>query len=367
MIELVAGGIVYQNPKPYLRALHTWHPTVVRLDSGELLVAFDAGSAVEALDYHSRLTRSSDEGLTWSEPVSILRETSEPPTTNSLRLSRTLDGTLIAYGGRYHRDDPEEGLVNRANLGYVPMDLVLLTSADGGRSWTPPRPISPPLVGPSWEACHRLIELPDGRWLAPTSTWKGWHGQAPNGMKAVALVSRDRGHSWPEAIDVFDAYSQNVISWELSVEPLPDGRLLGVCWSYHEPTGKTLPTPYALYQGGTAFGPARPTGLHGQTMKLLGLGDGRVLALYRRNDRPGLWANVSRIVGEEWVNLAEAVVWQGAGSGMAGKGSSADELSDLKFGFPQMTSLPGGEVFAVFWCVESCLHVVRWARLRITE
>ena len=28
--------------------------------------------------------------------------------------------------------------------------------------------------------------------------------------------------------------------------------------------------------------------------------------------------------------------------------------------------LPGGEVLAVFWCLEECLHVIRWVRLRVT-
>jgi hypothetical protein len=365
MITTAAEGVVYRNPKPYLRSVHTWHPTVARLDSGELVVAFDAGQAVEALDYHSRVVRSTDDGHTWSEPVPILRESLDRPTTYSLRISRVGDGLLVAFGGRYYRD-PEEGQVNRANLGYVPMDLILLRSGDGGRTWSMPETITPPLVGPSWESCHRVVELSDGRWLAPTSTWRGWDGAAPNGMgRAVAFVSRDRGRTWPEAITVFDACAEGVISWEQSVEPLPDGRLLAVCWAYHEPTGKTRPTPYALYTGGPAFGPPRLTGLRGQTTKLTGLGGGRVLALYRRDDRPGLWAALARIDADTWVTLDEAVVWQGAASGMAGVGSGADELSELKFGFPQTTRLPDGDVFAVFWCLRDGVHEIRWARLRI--
>jgi hypothetical protein len=30
-----------------------------------------------------------------------------------------------------------------------------------------------------------------------------------------------------------------------------------------------------------------------------------------------------------------------------------------------MTLLPGGEVFAVFWCQEDCINNVRWVRLGV--
>ena len=76
---------------------------------------------------------------------------------------------------------------------------------------------------------------------------------------------------------------------------------------------------------GWKFSEPRATGLRGQTTKLHVLADGTVLALYRRDDRPGLWAQRVRIDGEMWVNLEAAAVWQGAPSGMAGEGAGADE------------------------------------------
>ena len=208
MIHCRATGVVYRNPKPHLRAIHTWHPSVVRLDDGELVAAFDLGQAVEALDYRTYLSRSGDSGETWSEPVRLFEDTVDRPTTHTVRISRTADGTLIGLGSRAYRDDPEEGLVNRENLGYTEMDLILLTSRDGGRSWEGPKTIEPPLVGPGFEICHGVRELSDGRWLAPTSNWKGWNGDAPNGMNAIALVSHDRGASWPEVISVMDGVRQ---------------------------------------------------------------------------------------------------------------------------------------------------------------
>jgi hypothetical protein len=51
---------------------------------------------------------------------------------------------------------------------------------------------------------------------------------------------------------------------------------------------------------------------------------------------------------------------------MAGVGNTSDELSGLKFGYPSMVELPGGEVLAVFWCLEDCIHNIRWVRLKVS-
>ncbi|MGE5194218.1 MAG: sialidase family protein [Deltaproteobacteria bacterium] len=366
MIRSLATGIVYRNPKPHLTAVHAWHPSLVQIPGGELLATFDLAQAVESLDYHTCTARSADGGQTWSPPRPLFRDSAARRSTHSVRVGAVADGTLVGFGARFYRDDPEEGLVNRANLGYVPMDLFLLRSADSGRTWQGPQSIIPPLVGPAFEMCHRIVELADGRWLAPTSTWKGWNGEAPHGMQAVALVSRDRGRTWPEYLRVIDQTDRGVISWEQGLAPLPDGRIVSVVWSFDEASGKSLPNRYAVSLDGRTFAAPRENGLQGETAKLLPLADGRVLCLYRRLDKPGLWANLVRIDGADWINLEEAPLWQGAASRMSGAGRSGDELSALKFGYPSMVQLPDGNVLAVFWCVEDCLHIIRWQRIEIS-
>jgi hypothetical protein len=62
------------------------------------------------------------------------------------------------------------------------------------------------------------------------------------------------------------------------------------------------------------------------------------------------------------VTLAEAPIRQGAASGVTGRVAPGAEIRDLRFGFPNMTLLPGGEVFAVFWCQEDCINNGRWVR-----
>jgi len=365
MIECVGTGLVYRNPAPHLRAVNAWHPSIVALPGGELLASFDLGQGAESLDYATWLSRSADGAATWSAPRRIFREALARPTTHSVRLSRAPDGTLVAAGGRFYRDDPDLGLVNRANLGYTEMDLILLRSTDGGRTWLGPHAVKPPLAGPAFETCHALVYLDDGRWLWPLSTWRGWDGAEPNGMKAVALVSRDRGATWPEHLAVMDQYGRGVLCWEQSLRELPGGRLLAVAWAFNEAAGRAEPTPWTISEDGRAFSPPRPTGLRGETAKIHVLADGRILCLYRRVDQPGLWAALARLDGDRWTTLEQQPLWQGAASGMAGQRAAAEELSGLKFGFPSMAGLPDGDVMAVFWCSEDCINVIRWCRLRV--
>lgn len=364
-IQIAETGIVYRNPKPYLRSVHTWHPSIALLQDGSLLAGFDIGQAVESLDYHTCTARSCDGGRTWSAPVPVMNDPVQRRSTHSVRIGSLNDGTLIAFGGRFYRDDPEEGLTNRANMGYVPMDLIQLTSNDGGRSWDGPVTVSTPLIGPGFEICHRVIELNDGRLLAPTATWKGWHGEAPHGMQAIALISHDRGRTWPEWMTVVDQYQQGIVSWEQGLTQLHDGRLIAVVWCFDEKSGKSLPNRWAISADGRTFSQPMLNGMAGETAKIITLTDGRVLCLYRRLDRPGLWASLVTIEDDCWKTEAELSVWSGGRSGMLGeRTSSSDELSALKFGFPSMVQLPNGDVIVVFWCLEDGIHNIRWVRLQ---
>ncbi|MCY2968208.1 MAG: sialidase family protein, partial [Planctomycetota bacterium] len=241
----------------------------------------------------------------------------------------------------------------------------LIHSQTSGWTWSAPRRIDPPIAGPSFEICHRIVELTDGRWLAPTSTWKGWDGSAPNGMQAIALVSHDRGVTWPDYIPISNEYQRGIITWEVGLAELAGGQLAATLWRFDERQDVSLSSRFTVAEDGQRFMPPVDNGLQGETAKLTALADGRVLCLYRRLDRPGLWAELARIEGPRWIRECEAVVWQGPKSGLLGRTNSSDELSSLKFGYPSAIQLPDGDILALFWCVEESLHVIRWMRLRI--
>jgi len=358
------SGLVYRNPKPNLRSIVAYHPSLVLLKNDEVLCTFDVGEAVESLDYHTVAARSTNL-RDWSLGDPLL--SSPPPhTSHSVRTSRLSDGSLIGFGGLWQRNDPDAGLLNPETFGYVPMDLIQLRSNDGGRRWTAPEVIEPPFTGPSWETCHAILELDSGRLLAPTSTWRAWNGENPSGDQAVVLISEDGGKTWPAFGRSFDGRESGLTHFEQSVVQMQDGRLLAVSWVYDMIKNENYPTEYAISRDrGETFSPPMHNGLVAQTCKLCPLADGRIFAAYRRSDAAGLWGAVVGLEGGQWMQLAEAQLWTGADTGMRGEKRGADELSALKFGYPSAKQLPSGEVLVVFWCREACITNIRWLLVEV--
>ena len=364
-ITVEASAITYRNPHPNLRSQVAYHPSLVQLGVTEFLSTFDLGQAVESLDYHTVQARSSDAGESWAVEGPLISNL-PPQTTHTVRISRLQDGSLVGFGCFSHRVDPDQGVINRETLGYVPMDLFLIRSHDEGRSWTQPVEFEPPLIGPSWEICHSVVELADGRWLIPLSTWRGWDGDHPSGDQAVVFISDDRGESWPRYGCTFDGRSTGALHWEQSVAPLQDGRLIAVSWVYDSKVGRSRPSQYSLSSDrGENFSAPMETGFLGQTCKTIQLRDGRLLFVYRRDDQPGLWGTLCRLQGDGLVHLELQPLWQGAESGMIGAGKSADELSGLKFGYPNLQQISDDRVMILFWCQEDCITGIRQIRLKI--
>lgn len=370
MIDILDSGIVYRNPKPYLRSVHANFPSVVVISGKELLATFGLASASEGIDLHVYVSRSTDTGRTWTMEGPIYEGAQDRPTSEFSRISRLANGEIVSFGGRADRSNQEEGLIDQQTLSFVPMELVLFRSKDNGHNWMGPEIIDPPLVGPAFEVCCPIVQTKDGRWLAPTSTWKGWNGECPNGMKAIALCSYDCGKSWPEYVDVMDNYTNHIVYWEQKIVELDEDRLLSVAWALNEATGKDLPNQYAISEdGGKHFGLPRSTGLLGQTLTFIRLRDSRILSIYRRMDKAGLWANVSHLEGERWINEEEAPLWGVQAVALFKKdpmgNANADIIRALKFGAPCAVVLPDGEIFVAFWCVEDCVSNIRWFRLRV--
>jgi hypothetical protein len=363
-IQIISEGILYENPKPYLYSRQAMHPSLVNLGNGELICSYSLGEAVESIDARNYLSRSTDNADTWVfEKELIGRVYCGRAISSTVRISKISDG-LVGFGAIFYRDNPEEGLINHETLGLVPMNLVTIASKDGGRHWTKPEIIRSPFVGPAFEVCHSLMELADGRWIVPTSTWAAWNGELPNGHKGVILISSDKGLTWNYSV-TFDGDKTGVIPWEQSAIVLDNGDILIVAWYHNPSSGKNLPNHFTISRdGGKTFSEPQTFGIDGQTCKMLKLEDGRILLAYRRNDKPGLWLSLSEFDGEKWTHLSEYPVC-GFFSGMSGQSRSSDELSGLAFGYPQMIQLSDGNVFMAYWCLEGWSSKIKCVKFSI--
>ena len=367
-IKVLDTGIIYRNPKPHVHSIHAYFPSAVCMDNGEMLATLVLGEAFEAPNLRTHVARSTDNGETWQMEGTVYEGRTDPLTSDSGRVMALPGGELVLLMHRADRSvAPDDGFTGHENMGFVPMEMVLWRSHDYGHNWSGPEVIEPPLVGPAFEFCSAITPLSDGRWIIPTSTWRGWNGECPNGMKMIALVSSDQGKSWPEYWDVMVDPKDNVIYWETKIVEMPDGRLLCPAWAYDEAAAADLPNQYAVSNdGGKTWAAPMSTGLLGQTPTPFALPDGRILLVYRRMDETGLWANISHLDGDRWVNEQCAPLW---GAGAQGLTTTSDNMAHnfnvLRFGAPCITSLADGTIFVAFWCYEDCVSNIRWYKLAI--
>lgn len=368
-MELINTGLIYRNPKPHVRSRHAYFPSLVNLRDGELLCSFVMSEAFESADGRVFLARSLDSGDTWQLEGRMLTDRSSEPYSETCRIARFADGGLAANVFFFNRHRADEGLANPQTLGFVETELALFRSTDSGRTWAGPEPLNPPIVGPEFEACSPIVELHDGRWLFPTSTWKAWDGSNPTGMKAVAFVSEDAGRTWPAHVDVLDGAAEGIIYFESKVVELRPGFLVSVAWAYQEASCADLPNAYSIStDGGRNFSPAQTTDLNGQTAAIHRLDDNRLLCVYRRVDEPGLWAAEVLIKDGLWQTERQAALWGTSSLLTAECGQNrVRQFNVLRFGAPCLVELDAEHVLVAFWCVEDCVSEIRWFKLRTSK
>ena len=366
---VVETGVVYRNPDAHITSRHAYFPSAIPLGDGEVLVSFNVGEAFEAENLRVQLSRSQDGGRSWSSEGRLGVSEAAAGVSESIKAVRVGDSTIVGLLQRHDRRElPGEGLTCGDTLGFVPTRFETTESADGGRTWSEPKRVEPPIEGPEWELCAPITELSDGRWLLITSTWPDWHGHLPNGHRMCAFVSQDRGASWPECLTVMsEPESEAVIFWESKIVEFSDGRLLAVAWCHDLPAAADRPNQYAIsVDGGASWTSHQSTGLIGQTQTPLVIDEDRLLVVYRRTDQPGLWLQDVRIEGDRWVNVASRPLWGQSVDGTTDMGASmAENFRALRFGAPSVVRLDDGAVLVVFWCYEDNVSVIRWFRLEL--
>ncbi|MFH0963136.1 MAG: sialidase family protein [Planctomycetota bacterium] len=349
-IEVVDSGHVDRSDSAF--------PTLVQLDNRDIICGFSVGEGPDVTG-GTHWARSRDGGRTWTHEGEILPPSEKPKTTNHLRLSRTADNAVLAYGARDHRDrkvGPRE---------HPPNEPVLCISTDGARTWSAPRVMPNPL-GVPLEISNPILATSDGRWLAPAATVTTFDRY---GEKVVLFESRDGGKTWSATHTAFEDPAKKTGYLEQKFVELAPGRILGVCWTMSYVTDSDLEDHFALSEdGGRSWSEPYPTGIRGQTMKPTWLGGDRLLVLYnRRYGRQGVQMCLVRLAGKRWEIDFEGTMWDAeVRRERASAADSIDELKLFAFGYPWALRLDERNVLAVHWCKEEERFGIRWTRLAVT-
>ena len=181
-----------------------YFPVMIKLRDGSLGAAIRGGAPHIGLAGRLDFIRSEDGGRTWSKPVVAI---DSPWDDRNPALGQMPDGTLaLAYGEAHsYRPDGKFDLKAGPYLPYV------VTSNDGGRTWSPKREIIAPWPSPS--PFGKMAVCADGTVLM--SLYK-----MPSGVTGL-LRSKDSGRTWGDYSPVFqDAHAD-----ETQLLELPDGTL----------------------------------------------------------------------------------------------------------------------------------------------
>lgn len=372
-MQIADSGVLYRNPLPGHQVVNAYLPSVVELPDGDLLCVYRRGSAFYSRDGVLCQLRSCDGGGSWADegPVWDPRQDSCPYTYSAPFLARLPDDCLVLAAFRIDCSDPGKLVLNPETGAFLPAETILMRSADGGRTWSPPRVIEFPEQLPAYLS-GPVIELAGGDWLLPFDKGKSYEDRTPLTPVMLALFSKDRGASWTETIRLGDGSAVGKAHWHGRFIPLFDGRIFTMLWTQDVATGRFIDLHRTVSDlTGRRWETPVPTGLIGQTCWAVDLGDGRMFAAYtvRETQPPGIYGAVSADRGQTWDTESRLVLWNASGRetvGISSRDSYPVSHDTIAFGRPQATRLANGDVMVSFWCTEAAVTCAQWVRISLS-
>ncbi|MFT3781357.1 MAG: exo-alpha-sialidase [Nibricoccus sp.] len=213
--SVVSSEFIYENgPYPECHA-----STIVETTGGKLVAAWFGGTKERNPDVCIYVAQF--ENGHWTTGVEVANgvqtDGKRLPTWNPV-LFQPKNGPLVLF----------------YKIGPNPREWwgMMMTSADGGKTWSKPTRLPEGILGP---IKNKTVQLADGAWLSPTSTegnveGKGDNGEFAGGWLVHFELSRDAGKTWEKIGPVskggpkFDAIQPSILFHN-------DGRLQAVCRS----------------------------------------------------------------------------------------------------------------------------------------
>jgi hypothetical protein len=343
-------------------------PSLTRLTDGAILCAYRVGSSKDSADETVWLSKSEDEGKTWTtlpfHPVTSLNGRA-----GSLRTGHVVElapGHLLVHANWIERGVPGASISHPETGGCLPMKLVAFESKDGGETWSPMREVSGvPFEQPEISGPPIALSQPD-HLLQPLENQKQYLDLRPIDEKCFALLSFDSGQTWPEwAMIAHDHPARKF--WCNRVVRLSSGDLVCVSWTFDNETERDLPLhlTYGSPDGRQWEAPFS-TGIHGQVSHLLPWDENTLLMATSHRESPAaIRLRTSFDGGKTWDGEGVLVFDAEAYASSSG-GDLADYyavMTEYTFGWSPMVRLSDGAVLLAYFAGTSEAMAIHWVKL----
>ena len=255
---VVSSEFIYEHaPYPQCHA-----STIAEVAPGKLVAAWFGGTRERAPDVGIWVARQEDGH--WLEPVEV---------ANGLQS----DGTRYPTWNPVLFQPPKGPLVLFYKVGPSPNEWwgMMMTSPDGGKTWSKPRRLPSGVLGP---IKNKPVLLTDGAWLCPSST------ESTNaGWQLHFELSRDAGNTWEIVGPVDKGKDRAFDAIQPSVLFHRDGRLQALCRTRNG----TIATTWSK-DGGKTWSALEAVGLPNPNSGIdaITLADGRQLLVYNHSAPP---------------------------------------------------------------------------------
>ena len=259
--------IVYQNPEPLLVSKQGIFPGVSLLPNSDLLIIFSIGQAFDSSDQRAFVTKSKDNGRSWSTPKQLHNHIYDKNVeTDTLKPLVLQNGNLIATGYAFIRPDPLTPIVDPITFDVLPLKNKISFSNDNGESWSIPNNFN--VLNKPLEISGPCIQLSSGRILAACPPFH----LGETGHSGWIIYSDDNGKTWDKLSDFFNTPTGEIAAWECRLCEIDNNGVAVIFWTYDNVKKINLNNHIVFSKdGGVSFGEAIDTGVKAQASNLMWL------------------------------------------------------------------------------------------------
>ena len=333
-----------------------------------MIASFQVGPVKNHMYVTAALSRSADNGSSWSAPGTPFRgwAQSRGLTVHAAYLSEVEPGRVLA-GLQLcdHLGDPDLPFFNLETGGLLPMRIGLCESTDHGRTWTEPRLLSSERFGDVPMPVHSpVVCMTNGELYLPFETSKHYDQPGVWVHHAAYLVSRDKGTTWDETRIAAHDPQDRVLYADPRLVALSGGRCLASFWVIDNVTGMTRTAALSVSPDGRSW-PDTPTdtGIIGQAWPIPLDGDDVVIVLVDRYEEEAVFAVHSPDLGR---TFGEKLIVYRHGQRSDDPGNVVDfcaEIQDWAYGLPSGTRISDREILMVWYAGTSSDTSIYSARL----